>query len=51
MNYNSRDKKIDKILTSKKFGIPIMLLFLGIICSKKQINIVQIIVTSLATLN
>ena len=34
--YNSkshtlRDKKIDKILTSKTFGIPIMLLFLGII--------------------
>lgn len=25
------DQKIDKILTSKKFGIPIMLLFLGII--------------------
>lgn len=30
-NYNFRDKKIDRILTSKKFGIPIMLLFLGII--------------------
>ena len=28
---NSQDRKIDKILTSKKFGIPIMLLFLGII--------------------
>lgn len=28
---NSRDLKIDKILTSKKFGIPIMILFLGII--------------------
>lgn len=27
-NYNKRDRKIDKILTSKKFGIPIMLLFL-----------------------
>ena len=26
-NYNIRDRKIDKILTSKKFGIPIMLLF------------------------
>lgn len=26
-----RDQKIDKILTSKKFGIPIMLLFLGLI--------------------
>ena len=26
-----RDRKIDKILTSKKFGIPIMLLFLAII--------------------
>ena len=30
-DYSSFDKKIDKILTSKKFGIPIMLLFLGII--------------------
>lgn len=30
-NYSNRDRKIDKILTSKKFGIPIMLLFLGII--------------------
>lgn len=30
-NYSGRDRKIDKILTSKKFGIPIMLLFLGII--------------------
>lgn len=30
-NYNERDRKIDKILTSKTFGIPIMLLFLGII--------------------
>lgn len=30
-NYSSRDRKIDKILTSKKYGIPIMLLFLGII--------------------
>ena len=29
--YNLRDRKIDKILTSKKFGIPIMLLFLGLI--------------------
>ena len=28
---NKRDRKIDKILTSKKFGIPIMILFLGII--------------------
>lgn len=27
----NRDRKIDKILTSKKFGIPIMILFLGII--------------------
>lgn len=26
-----RDRKIDKILTSKKFGIPIMIMFLGII--------------------
>ena len=30
-NYSSRDRKIDKILTSKKFGIPIMILFLGVI--------------------
>ena len=30
-DYNERDRKIDKILTSKIFGIPIMLLFLGII--------------------
>lgn len=29
--YNLRDRKIDKILTSKTFGIPIMILFLGII--------------------
>ena len=29
--YNERDRKIDKILTSKKYGIPIMILFLGII--------------------
>ena len=29
--YNTRDRKIDKILTSKIWGIPIMLLFLGII--------------------
>lgn len=29
--YNSRDRKIDKILTSKKCGIPIMILFLAII--------------------
>lgn len=28
---STRDRKIDKILTSKKFGIPIMILFLGII--------------------
>ena len=28
---SNRDQKIDKILTSKKFGIPIMILFLGII--------------------
>ena len=31
VDYNLRDKKIDKILTSKKFGFPIMLLCLGII--------------------
>ena len=30
-NYSKRDRKIDKILTSKKFGIPIMILFLGLI--------------------
>lgn len=30
-NYSNRDRKIDKILTSKKFGIPIMILFLCII--------------------
>ena len=30
-DYNLKNKKIDKILTSKKFGIPIMLIFLGII--------------------
>ena len=29
--YSSRDRKIDKILTSKTWGIPIMLLFLGLI--------------------
>ena len=28
-DYSSRDRKIDKILTSKTFGIPIMLLFLA----------------------
>ena len=30
-NYSARDRKIDKILTSKVFGLPIMILFLGII--------------------
>ena len=30
-DYSARDREIDKILTSKKFGIPIMILFLGII--------------------
>lgn len=30
-DYNKRTRNIDKILTSKTFGIPIMLLFLGII--------------------
>ena len=30
-DYNKRDKKIDRILTSKFFGVPIMLLFLAII--------------------
>lgn len=31
VRYHNRDRKIDKILTSKTFGIPIMILFLGII--------------------
>ena len=30
-DYNEKDKKIDKILTSKKFGIPIMILFFCLI--------------------
>lgn len=30
-DYGVKDRKIDKILTSKKFGIPIMIFFLGII--------------------
>ena len=30
-NYHNRDRKIDKILTSKIWGIPIMLCFLGLI--------------------
>lgn len=30
-DYNEKYRKIDKILTSKKYGIPIMILFLGII--------------------
>ena len=30
-DYNKRTRKIDKVLTSKTFGIPIMLLFLGLI--------------------
>ena len=30
-SYSSFDRKIDKYLTSKKFGIPIMILFLGLI--------------------
>lgn len=30
-NYTYRDRKIDKILTSKAFGIPIMIIFLAII--------------------
>lgn len=30
-SYPVRDRKIDKILTSKKFGIPIMIAFLGIV--------------------
>lgn len=31
MNYHKRDRKIDKILTSKIWGVPIMLCFLGFI--------------------
>lgn len=31
LEYNSRDRKIDKYLTSKKFGIPLMILLLAII--------------------
>lgn len=30
-NYSKRDRKIDQILTSKTLGIPIMILFLGLI--------------------
>ena len=30
-SYNIRDRKIDKILTSKKYGIPVMLLLLGFV--------------------
>lgn len=30
-NYNNKDRKIDKYLTSKKFGIPIMILLLAIV--------------------
>ena len=30
-DYNARDRRIDKVLTSKTFGIPIMILFLGLI--------------------
>ena len=30
-DYSNRDRKIDKLLTSKFFGFPIMILFLGII--------------------
>ncbi len=29
--YNERDRKLDRILTSKRFGIPIMLLLLGVV--------------------
>lgn len=31
LKYNSRDRKLDKILTSKKFGIPIMFIFFALI--------------------
>lgn len=30
-NYSNKDRKIDKILTSKTFGIPIMILLLGVV--------------------
>ncbi|WP_435575513.1 ferrous iron transport protein B [Clostridium algidicarnis] len=30
-NYNNKDRKIDKYLTSKKFGIPIMILLLAMV--------------------
>ena len=30
-NYSLRDRKIDKVLTSKRWGIPIMIIFLGVI--------------------
>lgn len=30
-NYSLRDRKIDKVLTSKKWGIPIMIIFFGVI--------------------
>ena len=30
-NYNARDRKIDKVLTSKRWGIPIMILLLGLV--------------------
>ncbi len=30
-NYDQRDRKIDRILTSKRFGIPIMILLLGLV--------------------
>ena len=30
-NYSLRDRKIDKIITSKRWGIPIMIIFLGVI--------------------
>ncbi len=31
LRYNDKDRKIDEILTSKRFGIPIMLLLLGVV--------------------
>lgn len=30
-DYNSRDRKIDKFVTSKKYGIPLMILLLGVV--------------------
>ena len=31
VNYNKKDRKVDKILTSKKYGFPIMLCLLMVV--------------------